>query len=139
MQISFEQEDVERAIALYLRSMGITANVANVSFVAGRKDSGLRTTIDLEDVEHDPIPTQPLKREVLGGIRGRSDEASGSGGVSDPVTDETSDAGNPGEPESNPLPPEENHDEEAPDSDGDAEANEGDGTGTETSKKSIFD
>lgn len=58
MQVSLEQADVEKAIALYLQSMGVTATVAAVSFKAGRKGSGLTTTVSLENIEHAPIPDQ---------------------------------------------------------------------------------
>lgn len=58
MQVNLEQDDVEKAIALFLQSMGITATVADVSFKAGRSGSGLTTTVRLVDTEHAPIPQQ---------------------------------------------------------------------------------
>lgn len=59
MQVSLKQYDVEKAIALYLESMGITATVNEVTFKAGRKGTGLLTTVSLVDTRHAPIPEQP--------------------------------------------------------------------------------
>jgi len=59
MQVSLKQADVEKAIALYLDSMGITATVESITFKAGRKGAGLLTNVSLTDAVHAPIPAQP--------------------------------------------------------------------------------
>ena len=59
MNITLQQQDVEKAIALYLDSMGITATVQEVAFKAGRKGAGLSTTVTLTDTRHAPVVPQP--------------------------------------------------------------------------------
>lgn len=61
MRINLEQPDVEKAIALYLKSIGVTAPVSEIKFKAGRGDSGMSTTITVSDPQprsEDTVPSR---------------------------------------------------------------------------------
>lgn len=64
MNVTLKQQDVEKAIALYLSSMGVTATVSSVEFKAGRKGKGLMTWVELTDTQHTEIPSQPVSDSV---------------------------------------------------------------------------
>ena len=59
MNITLTESDVRRAVELYVESMGIRGTATDIQFVAGRKGTGLKTSLTLSEPDPQLFRPQP--------------------------------------------------------------------------------
>lgn len=70
MQITLKQSHIEQALRDYVAKAGITFNVDDISFTAGRGKDGLTAAIELEDpFSVEPISSRPARDQQSKGTQ----------------------------------------------------------------------
>lgn len=66
MDIQLKQQDIEKAIRLYIGEQGITTRNKDItmSFTAGRKKSGITADVSIEDVVENVKPVSPITAAI---------------------------------------------------------------------------